>query len=221
MLTLATQSDVPLCSMHKPVFQAGSARLEGRLMLPEHARGVVLIGLRLDSGVDGSTCEAVATALNQIGLGTLSLPLLTEREEWDSSHGFDEELLTQRLTIVGYAIQRRDLLHGLPLAFVCEDMELAAAFTAERSFGANLRAIVALNGVANHISSQLDQMRTPTLLIVGEHDWDTADRNKMIFDRLKCRKSLYVVDDVDRGLDGPDASQEIAASVSTWLDSFF
>ncbi len=81
---------------------AGKVTLEGNLLLPENARGMVVFAHGSGSSRFSSRNRAVARALREGGLGTLLLDLLTPgEEEADLDTGrfrFDIELLAERVT---------------------------------------------------------------------------------------------------------------------------
>lgn len=79
---------------------AGPVRLAGYLTVPENAPGVVLFAHGSGSSRHSAGNRYVATVLNQVGLGTLLLDLLTPEEEADRANVFDVELLGRRLAEV-------------------------------------------------------------------------------------------------------------------------
>ena len=80
---------------------AGTVTLEGNLSLPEGARGVVLFAHGSGSSRHSSRNRYVARLLNQAGLATLLVDLLTADEEVLDLHTarlrFDIALLAERL----------------------------------------------------------------------------------------------------------------------------
>ena len=60
---------------------AGSAMLEGNLSIPQAARGIVLFAHGSGSSRFSRRNRFVAEQLNQAGLGTLLIDLLTRQEE--------------------------------------------------------------------------------------------------------------------------------------------
>ncbi|HEY7411241.1 MAG TPA: hydrolase, partial [Vicinamibacteria bacterium] len=80
---------------------ADGVRLEGDLVLPPHARGVVLFAHGSGSSRHSPRNRHVAARLQEAGLGTLLMDLLTpEEERSDARDGhlrFDIPLLARRL----------------------------------------------------------------------------------------------------------------------------
>src|SRR5512133_1175264 len=74
-----------------------SGDLEGNLTVPEDARGMVLFAHGSGSSRLSPRNRYVAGVLNQAGLGTLLIDLLTPEEEADRANVFDIGLLAGRL----------------------------------------------------------------------------------------------------------------------------
>src|SRR3954449_12042248 len=72
--------------------------LQGLLAVPETASGVVLFAHGSGSGRLSPRNNRVASALREVGLGTLLLDLLTPEEERDRANVFDIPLLASRLS---------------------------------------------------------------------------------------------------------------------------
>jgi putative phosphoribosyl transferase len=77
---------------------ADHVALPGTLALPTDAAGVVVFAHGSGSGRASPRNIRVARALNEAGLGTLLLDLLTPQEERDRANVFDVPLLAGRLT---------------------------------------------------------------------------------------------------------------------------
>src|SRR4051812_21290400 len=85
--------------------QAGEVTLEGNLAVPDASTGVVLFAHGSGSGRHSPRNQFVAQRLNEAGLATLLIDLLTEREEAIDERTahlrFDIKLLANRLVSAG------------------------------------------------------------------------------------------------------------------------
>ncbi|HYO06603.1 MAG TPA: hypothetical protein VER14_06445, partial [Phototrophicaceae bacterium] len=79
-------------------------KIEGNLAIPKDSRGLVIFAHGSGSGRHSTRNQYVAEVLNNDGVSTLLLDLLTEEEEKVDSltreHRFNIELLANRLTSV-------------------------------------------------------------------------------------------------------------------------
>src|SRR5579883_1123747 len=83
-------------SVHIP---AGPCALAGILSVPEASHALVLFAHGSGSGRLSPRNQYVARALNQAGIGTLLMDLLTEEEDTVYKTRFNIDLLTERLLL--------------------------------------------------------------------------------------------------------------------------
>jgi putative phosphoribosyl transferase len=95
--TAAAAGDDPPGYDGEVTVTAGSAVLHGHLMVPERPDGLVVFAHGSGSSRHSPRNRFVATVLNEAGLGTLLLDLLTSAEERDRARVFDIDLLAGRL----------------------------------------------------------------------------------------------------------------------------
>ena len=88
---------------------SGSAKLEGELIIPNNAEGIVLFAHGSGSSRFSPRNQFVAKFLREHQLGTLLIDLLTAEEEkidqYTREFRFDIDLLTERLSLsqIGFA----------------------------------------------------------------------------------------------------------------------
>ncbi|MBV8118598.1 MAG: hypothetical protein JO081_01510 [Alphaproteobacteria bacterium] len=104
--------------------------LDGLLGLPRAATGIVLFAHGSGSGRFSPRNNSVATALRQVGLGTLLFDLLTAEEERDRRNVFDIELLAQRLLTATAWVRRQPETAGLASGYFGASTGAAAALVA-------------------------------------------------------------------------------------------
>src|SRR5687768_2488499 len=113
---------------------SGQAMLEGDLFVPEEETGVVLFAHGSGSGRHSTRNRSVARALQQVGLGTLLIDLLTaEEEEIDlvtRRLRFDIPLLAERLTGAIDWLGAHEATGALPIGLFGASTGAAAALIA-------------------------------------------------------------------------------------------
>ena len=90
-------ADLPDCDLEVEI-PVDDVRLAGHLHLPEPAHGVVVFAHGSGSSRHSPRNRFVAGVLQQAGLGTLLMDLLTPAEETHRGNVFDIDLLASRLT---------------------------------------------------------------------------------------------------------------------------
>ena len=91
------------------------APLEGELVIPEEATGLVIFVHGSVSSRHSPRNNFVAETLRERGLATLLFDLLTEAEDEDRENRFDISLLTERLVAVSHWLKNRE--DTRPLSF--------------------------------------------------------------------------------------------------------
>jgi putative phosphoribosyl transferase len=135
----------------------------------------------------------VADVLQRAGLGTLLFDLLTVDEEVDRGNVFDIELLASRLLDVIGWVRRQPAIADLPVGLFGASTGAAAALRAAAEPAADIVAVVSRGGRPDLAGPRLDQVRAPTLLIVGGFDDLVLSLNRDAQARQRCPNRLAVV----------------------------
>ena len=164
--------------------------LSGDLTIKGGSQGIVLFAHGSGSGRHSKRNRYVAKVLQDVGLSTLLFDLLTEEEEVIDEQTrhlrFDIGLLTNRLiavtdwlfhTLVDNAIQKK-------IGYFGASTGAAAALAAAAKRVDIIQAIVSRGGRPDLAEPYLDQVKAPTLLIVGGYDTPVIEMNHEAFDRL-------------------------------------
>ncbi|MFM5889744.1 MAG: dienelactone hydrolase family protein [Dolichospermum sp.] len=171
--------------------------LEGNLVIPDGAIGIVLFAHGSGSSRYSPRNHHVAEVLQQAGLATLLLDLLTlEEEEIDlrTRHlRFDIDLLASRLVgATDWLIQNSDT-QQLKIGYFGASTGAGAALVAAAKRGEIVKAIVSRGGRPDLAGSALPQIKAPTLLIVGGDDLPVIAVNEDALTQLRSIKRLEIV----------------------------
>lgn len=205
--------------MTQQVLDASGVRLDADVVVPADAVGVVLFA----HGSGSSRNHAVATELNQRGLGTVLMDLLTPAEDKidavDGRLWFDIALLAGRL--VG-AIDRLSTQHAdLSLGLFGASTGGAAALVAAAARPDAVCAVVSRGGRLDLAGVALAQVRSPTLLIVGERDPMVGDLNQLAQAVLNAPSELRIVPGASHLFEEPGTLEEVAVLAADWFTSAF
>jgi len=201
---------------------AGNVELSGDLVLPSGARGAVLFAHGSGSGRHSPRNRQVAAGLQRAGFGTLLLDLLTEGEERIDERTrhlrFDIGLLAERLTEAADWLGLAEGAAGLPLATFGASTGAAAALITAASRPDLVRAVVSRGGRPDLAGSALEQVRAPTLLIVGGADEEVLQLNAEAAARLPVEHRLVVVPGATHLFPEPGALDAVIEASVDWLD---
>jgi len=197
---------------------AGAVALEGALVVPENARGIVLFAHGSGSSRKSPRNAFVARSLRAEGLGTLLFDLLTPAEDVDYERRFEIELLSRRLAD-GMRFARDDpRTRGLALGLFGASTGAAAALQVAARFPRDVAAVVSRGGRPDLAGpAALRRVEAPTLLIVGGHDYGVIELNEAALAELRCEKRLAIVPGATHLFEEPGTLDEVARLAATWF----
>lgn len=191
--------------------------LPGDLVVPTDARGLVLFAHGSGSSRHSVRNRWVAGSLQQHGLATLLLDLLTEAEAQDRRKVFDIALLSRRITdAMQWVAQRPDLAH-LKLGLFGASTGAAAALVAAAQKPSRIAAVVSRGGRPDLALAVLAQVQAPTLLIVGGRDTEVLALNRQALRALPSEKRLEVVPGATHLFEEPGTLESVAVLATEWF----
>jgi putative phosphoribosyl transferase len=195
--------------------------LSGDLVVPEHAKGIVLFAHGSGSGRHSPRNRYVADVLQRGGLGTLLLDLLTEAEEQvdlESGHlRFDIDLLAKRLLDATDWLQRQPAGRNMSIGYFGASTGAGAALVAAAERPSLIGAIVSRGGRPDLAGSELPRVKAPTLLIVGSEDREVIELNRSAFTTLQCEKKLSIVQGATHLFEEPGTLEEVSILARNWF----
>ena len=195
----------------------GDVTVEGRLTLPDHARGVVVFAHGTGSSRHSPRNQAVADVLHRAGLATLLFDLLTPDEAIDRANVFDVELLGHRLLAATRWVAAQPETSALAIGYFGASTGAAAALWAAAEPGIRVGAIVARGGRPDLAGGRLIAVGAPTLLVVGSLDREVVDLNRAAAARLRCAHRVTVVPGAGHLFEEPGAMDAVAALAADWF----
>lgn len=194
--------------------------LEGTLALPEHVRSLVVFAHGSGSSRFSPRNTFVARILQQVGIGTLLMDLLTREEDALSATRFDIDLLTNRLLLATHWLQEQPKTKHLVLGYFGASTGAAAALKAAVALGTNIGAVVSRGGRPDLAEEALIDVYSPTLLIVGGNDDLVLRLNRIAFARLAGQKELAIVPGATHLFEEPGALEEVASLATAWFQRY-
>ncbi|HUO52593.1 MAG TPA: dienelactone hydrolase family protein [Gemmatimonadaceae bacterium] len=199
----------------------GRIRLDGDLALPPGARGVVLFAHGSGSSRHSVRNRKVARALQEAKLGTLLLDLLTPQEEQIDSLTahirFDIALLAERLEQAVAWLRKQPETKKLPIGLFGASTGAAAALIAAAHLPDEISAVVSRGGRPDLAAGALEEVRAPTLLIVGGADTMVLELNREALAQLKCAAQLQIVTGAGHLFEEPGALERVAELARQWF----
>jgi putative phosphoribosyl transferase len=191
--------------------------LEGMLNIPQSAQGIVLFAHGSGSSRLSPRNNFVADILNNVGLATLLIDLLSKQEDEIYETRFDIDLLTDRLNVVVQWLEKQSSAKSLGLGIFGSSTGAAAALRVASEMGEEIQAVVSRGGRPDLAMNILDSVTAPTLFIVGGNDFGVIELNQEAFARLTCPKKFEIIPNATHLFEEPDCLEEVARLAKEWF----
>lgn len=159
----------------------------------------------------------VAAILNNAGLATLLIDLLSKQEDEIYETRFDIDLLTDRLNIVVQWLEKQSSTKSLGLGIFGSSTGAAAALRVASEMGEEIQAVVSRGGCPDLAMNILDSVTAPTLFIVGGNDFGVIELNQEAFARLTCPKKFEIIPNATHLFEEPGCLEEVARLAKEWF----
>jgi pimeloyl-ACP methyl ester carboxylesterase len=204
--------------------EIGRVKLDGNLVIPENAQGIVLFAHGSGSSRHSPRNRYVAHELNTGGLATLLFDLLTVKEDFldqQTRHlRFDIGLLASRLVGTTDWLQTIPETRSLSIGYFGASTGSAAALIAATERPEQVKAVVSRGGRPDLAGSILTRLETPTLLIVGGNDAPVIELNQKAYQYIPCEKRLEIVPKATHLFEEPGTLEEVSRLATAWFRTY-
>ncbi|MGZ4251499.1 MAG: phosphoribosyltransferase family protein, partial [Solirubrobacteraceae bacterium] len=207
----------PVSSSEVRIPAGAGVELVGDLAVPESPQGLIVFAHGSGSSRRSPRNRQVARALNERGLATLLLDLLTVEEERDRANVFDIGLLAERLVAATRWARHAPPVASLPLGYFGASTGAGAALWAAAELGREVGAVVSRGGRPDLAATTLPAVRAPVLLIVGGHDQIVLELNHKAQKLLHAPSVLAVVPGATHLFEEPGALEEVSLLAGEWF----
>lgn len=200
---------------------AAGATLNGDLVVPIDARGIVIFAHGSGSGRHSHRNQLVARTLQQSQFGTLLMDLLTSDEERIDNrtreHRFNIPMLAERVgALIEWTAANATLKH-LPIGLFGASTGAAAALIAAANQPALVKSVVSRGGRPDLAGDSLGKVVAPTLLIVGGYDDAVLVLNEQAKARMTAEVTLKLVPRATHLFEEPGALTEVSELAAAWF----
>jgi putative phosphoribosyl transferase len=199
---------------------ASGVILHGHLFVPPQSRGLVVFAHGSGSSRHSPRNRFVASILNEAGLGTLLIDLLSPGEEDDRTNVFDINLLAARLVAVCQWIHHSPETAACHVGIFGASTGAGAALVAASDPRTAIEAVVSRGGRPDLAHEHLEAVDAPTLLIVGGLDDTVLALNREAQQRLSGISSLEIVEGATHLFEEPGGLEKVAQLATSWFTTY-
>jgi len=200
----------------------GRAEIQGDLHIPEKSTSIVVFAHGSGSSRLSPRNKYVADVLNDAGIATLLIDLLTPDEELidfqTARLRFDIDLLADRLITVTHWLRGQSATEILHHGYFGASTGAAAALVAAGREPKFAEAIVSRGGRPDLAGPWLKEVPAPTLLIVGGNDKVVVELNYQAAAELKAEHRLEIIPNAGHLFEEPGALEQVAALARDWFE---
>jgi putative phosphoribosyl transferase len=200
----------------------GRAEIQGDLHIPYESTSIVVFAHGSGSSRHSPRNKYVADVLNDAGLATLLIDLLTPDEELidfqTTRLRFDIDLLADRLITVMHWLHGQPATEKLHLGYFGASTGAAAALVAAGREPQFVEAIVSRGGRPDLAGPWLKKVQAPTLLIVGGNDKVVIELNYQAAAELRAEHRLEIIPNAGHLFEEPGALEQVAALARDWFE---
>lgn len=191
--------------------------LKGHLAVPEHAVGIVLFAHGSGSSRHSPRNQWVARTLNAAHVATLLIDLLTVSEADDRAMVFDIDTLVTRVVAVVRWVATHPDCSELRIGLFGASTGAAGAIGAAAMEPSLVAAVVSRGGRPDLAADWLDQVRAPTLLIVGGQDTQVLAWNRQAGAAMRCTHEMAVIPGATHLFEEPGTLAAAAQMATDWF----
>lgn len=189
---------------------------KGTLTLPVKAKSLIIFSHGFNSTLPNLHEHQMAQKFQQEGFGTLIFELLDEHKDLPIEHKEINHLSRGLLIwLHGHSEYR-----SLDLAYFGSGSGAAIALKTA-AHPAIVKTVVSLSGRLDLIKEDLKNVSSPTLLMVGELDFQLVKINKQALKHLEVQKQRAVVPGASHLFEEPGKTKEATRIATLWFKNSY
>lgn len=198
----------------------GNVSLPGSLAISEESEGIVLFAHGSGSSRHSPRNNYVAGILQQYGLGTLLMDLLTQNEDSSYEVRFDITLLARRLLAATKWLREQPETESMSIGYFGASTGAAAAIQAAATTSEHISAIVSRGGRPDLAWAYLGRIKAPILLITGELDDTVTELNRRAYEEIKAVKQMEIIPGATHLFEETGTLEKVSVLTASWFKKY-
>lgn len=195
--------------------------LDGILFVPVRALSLVIFAHGSGNNRFSPRNKMIARELHNAGYGTLLFDFMGEHEAEDYEKRFEIDTLSRRLVHVTGWLHSHEAYHTYDLSYFGAGLGGAMALNAAAELPHTIKAVACRGAqTANVTEENIAKIKSPVLLIAGEHDSSTIRKNRALTGKLTCPAKVVTIPQAGYLMEKPAMMRQIAQVTIAWFDQF-
>ena len=207
-------------AVEKPMdVEVGPRRLAGILRIPKRAFCLVAFAHGSGSCRFSPRNTLVAEEMGARGIATLLFDLLDETEAQDRSNVFDIPLLGRRMIEAVSWLGTDPRTAGFSVGLFGSSTGAAAALVAAAAEPDRIGAVVSRGGRPDLAGEALNDVKAPTILIVGADDHGVIELNERAAKAMRCETRLVLVPGATHLFEESGTLDQVVDHACRWFET--
>lgn len=202
----------------------GTSQIKGDLTLIPDSTSLVIFAHGSGSSRLSGRNKFVASILQQAHISTFLFDLLTEQEDaidqYTREFRFDIPRLAERLILVTQWLQNDKEMSSVKIGYFGASTGAAAALIAAAQLPKAIHAVVSRGGRPDLAESFLPMVQCPTLLIVGQLDYEVISLNRLAYQELQCKKELSIIPHATHLFEEKGTLEQASLAARDWFITY-
>lgn len=198
-------------------FSADGNHYVGDLVIPMHARMIVIFSHGIGSSRHSVRNHKVAHYLNKHQIATLLVSLETVEQQL-FSHGHKIQYLVDHLRAITRWVRHSTLTHTLNIAYFGASTGAAIALAAAAHEKGIVSGVICRGGRPDLAMDDLKKVQLPVLLVVGSDDTEGIELNEWAALHLGRAGEVVIVEGASHLFEERGKLKEVARITSAWLN---
>jgi len=184
------------------------------LTLPTNAKSLIVFSHSGDGGSIVPIEREMSKYFQKSGFATLTYDFLHQHEK---GYKIDSSILSRGMATSMLWLHDHSEYHSLAMGLFGISTGAASIFKTAAELNTMVSAIVTLSARTDLVTQELSQVKCPTLLVVGELDFQGVKMNRQAIKKLTGPAQLAVVPGASRLFEESGKLREVQQITGSWL----
>lgn len=187
---------------------------------PPDSKAIVLVSHGPGSGRFNHRNRLLSEQLYNAGFAVLLFDWNKSKEIEERTGNFDPIKMAKTIGKIVLWLKNDQTLKNLPTVVFGSSTGAAASLIAASKNEDLIQAVISRNGRLELAEPYLEDVKSPTLILVGKNDYHLMERNKKAYEKLNCPKSMVVLPGICPFFEEPEKMKKVGNMAINWINKY-